>query len=280
MRSGLKEPASKGAARTDEPFDPPISRVLVALVILFVVYQASEGLQTVFAPGSVTGPALMLAAVLLPWPLGHWIGFRGYEAFGLDLRRRSAGLVASLVIVASFAFLASRAIGSDLGIYSPTAGPAIGLPAVAIVSAAFMTFVPSLAEDIITRGFLLKAVPLRLGLVGYAVATALLYTGNHVWRFDWGISEQIRLFCLGLAYGAAAYRWRTLWGAVALHWGWNLSNLLADKFIPADTLEVVQGRYLSAAVHLLLFAIVLLIPAPQVEASRQGGAAPRPNVAA
>ena len=91
-------------------------------------------------------------------------------------------------------------------------------------------------------------------------ATVELLFGVHVWRFDWGITEQVRLFCLGLAYGAAAWRWRRLWGAVALHWGWNLTNVLVDHLMPTDTIATDPARCLSAAVNLAMLAIVVLLP--------------------
>jgi membrane protease YdiL (CAAX protease family) len=83
---------------------------------------------------------------------------------------------------------------------------------------------------------------------------------NHVWRLEWGISEQIRLFALGLAYGAAAWRWRTLWGAVGLHWGWNFGNAWLGQLLPAEALHTDGARYVSAVAHLAILAVVLLLP--------------------
>jgi membrane protease YdiL (CAAX protease family) len=233
---------------------------LLAFALIFALYQTSEGLQTVFAPSSAVGPALMLGAVLVAWPLGRWLGWRGYDAYGLDLRPRSLAVLASGMLLAGLAFLASRALGAGLGIYGAAGEGGSGSLGLTLALALVTTFVPSLAEDILTRGFLLRTFPVRLSGLSYVVATALLYTANHIWRFDWGVSEQVRLFCLGLAYGAAAWRGRSLWGAVALHWGWNLTNVLADQLMPSNTLHVDAARYLSAAVNLAMLAVVLLIP--------------------
>jgi len=100
----------------------------------------------------------------------------------------------------------------------------------------------------------------------FVLLSALLYTANHVWRFDWGPTEQLRLFCLGLAYAAAAWRWQTLWAAVALHWGWNLGSVLADAVMPVSVVDVSGFRLLSAGAHLLLLALVLLLPRRPVPA--------------
>jgi membrane protease YdiL (CAAX protease family) len=236
-----------------------IARVLIAFVLIFAVYQASEGMQTVIASQSPVGPVLMILALLLAWPLGRWLGWRGYDAYGLDLRPRSFALLGAGMLVAALAFLASRSLGAALGFYtrpSPLTAASVGAVGFALVS----TFIPSVAEDILTRGFLLRTLPLHLTASSYVVLSALLYTANHVWRFDWGISEQVRLFCLGLAYGAAAWRWRSLWGAVALHWGWNLTNVLVDQLMPTATIATDPARYLSAAVNLVMLVIVVLLP--------------------
>ncbi|HQX91859.1 MAG TPA: CPBP family intramembrane metalloprotease [Thermomonas sp.] len=132
----------------------------------------------------------------------------------------------------------------------------VALPVSALGLLALTTFIPSLAEDILTRGFLLRFTPKPLGFWAYVLASALLYTGNHLWRFDWGLTEQLRLFCLGLAYAAAAYRFRSLWAAVGLHWGWNLAGAALSQAWPTTLADAASGRLVSAAVHLALFAVI------------------------
>jgi membrane protease YdiL (CAAX protease family) len=242
--------------------------VLVAFAAMFAVYQASEGLQTVIAPGNPLGPALMLVALLIAWPLGRWLGWRGYDAFGLELVRGWPLLLAAGLLLAGLAKLSALALAplsgaGTLGVASPLLDPAF------VAMALMTTFVPSVAEDILTRGFLLRTVPVRLGGVAYVAASAALYTANHVWRFDWGVTEQVRLFCLGLAYGAAAWRWRSLWGAVALHWGWNLADVLTGPVFTLDGGSVVASRLLSGGVHLALLAIVVCLPTRRKETSTQ-----------
>jgi membrane protease YdiL (CAAX protease family) len=235
-------------------------RVLIALAAMFVVYQASEGLQTVIAPGNPIGPALMLLSLLSAWPLGRWLGWRGYDAFGLELVSGWTGLLLGGILLAALAKLGALALSPVVGAGSLSGAPfALSLPFVAM--ALFTTFVPSVAEDILTRGFLLRTIPIGLGGVSYVLLSAALYTANHLWRFDWGISEQVRLFCLGLAYGAAAWRWRSLWGAVALHWGWNLADVLTGPLFTVEGGSLVASRLLSGGVHLSLVAIVLCLPA-------------------
>ena len=254
--------------RTEDRPSNSWPRVLAAFAAMFVVYQASEGLQTLVAPGSPIGPALMLVAAGMAWPLGRWLGWRGYDAFGLEFVPGWPLLLIGGVLLAALAKLAALAL-SPLAGAGPVTFDVPALPPFFVAVALVTTFVPSVAEDILTRGFLLKTVPVRLGGVAYVVASAALYTANHVWRFDWGITEQLRLFCLGLAYGAAAWRWHSLWGAVALHWGWNLSDVLTGPFFMFDGGSTEGLRAVSGGVHLALLAIVLALPARRVESASQ-----------
>lgn len=236
---------------------PALTKVIAGFVLMFVLYQAAEGAQTVIAPGNPLGPALMVAALAIAWPIGRWLGGNGFDRFGLALTGRWWAVLLGGMLIAALAKLTSLAVGAAGGIYAVSVEP-LAVPASAVAIALLSTFVPSVAEDILTRGFLLTAAPIRLNLWSFTLLSALLYTANHVWRFDWGITEQVRLFCLGLAYGAAAWRWRSLWGAVALHWGWNLTSVLADQVLALETANMDASRIISGSAHLLLLAIVLL----------------------
>lgn len=228
-------------------------RLAIGFLILFVVYQASEGLQTVFAPGNPVGPALMVLALLLAWPVGRWIDGTGYRAFGL-MRRHWLGFLGGGLVLAGLAKLAAETLAMATG--AEGFSLPVAIPASAVALAAITTFIPSVIEDILTRGFLLRFTPRPLGFLPYVLLSALLYTANHLWRLDWGFSEQVRLFCLGLAYAAAAWRLQSLWAAVGLHWGWNLAGTLASQAWPGPALDVTGGRMVSALVHLAIFAII------------------------
>lgn len=243
-------------------------RPIAAFVLLFAIYQTSEALQTWAAPASRLGPVLMVVTVLLAWPVGRWLGWRGYDAYALDLRLSSFGYLAAGMVMAMLAKLAAIAIGVGSGAYATAAHPEPVSLLLPIAFGLLTTFIPSIAEDIITRGLPLRASGIRWKASAFILLSAALYTANHIWRFDWGWTEQLRLFCLGLAYAAAAWRWRTLWCAVALHWGWNFSAVLTDLMLPLQVQDEVGARLISAGVHLALLAVVLLLPA--APARKQG----------
>jgi hypothetical protein len=123
-----------------------------------------------------------------------------------------------------------------------------------------MTFVPSLAEDLVTRGYPYRSIPVRWTGPRFVLVSSLFYVANHVYRLGLGPVEWGMLFCFGLPYAAALWRSGTLFAALGLHWGWNLGNALADGVHPYDVLRPGAGRLLSAAARLVLLTLVLVIP--------------------
>ena len=238
-------------------------KAFVAFVILFVLYQSAEGLGGRVFDNFGIQAGLMVAALLAGWPVARWLGWRGYEAYGLDLRWTSFAVLIGGLMLTLMAKGAALAAGLSSGIASVGAAPEMfGALAGAgfLASAAVTTFIPSVAEDILTRGFLLRTIGVHWTGPAFVLASAALFTVNHIYRFDWGISEQVRLFCCGLAYAAAAWRWRTLWGAVGLHWGYNLANEVWARLSPVSIDDIVAGRWLTAAIHLILLALIVVLP--------------------
>jgi membrane protease YdiL (CAAX protease family) len=248
---------------TDTHITPPTWRLAAAFAILFVVYQSAEGIGDKLLHSFAVQAVLMVAAVLVAWPLGRWLGYRGYDAWGLDLRPRSFALLAALMLLAIGAKATALLAGAAIGVYTiapatmPGPGAATGALALMLVS----TFFPSVAEDMLTRGFFLRAANRGFSGPGFVLLTAAVFAANHIYRYDWGWSEQARLFVEGCAYAAAAWRWRTLWGAVALHWGYNFAGLLFDPLVTAADASDA-GRWLTVGVHVVILVIVLLVPPP------------------
>jgi len=240
-------------------------RLIVGFLILFGLYQSAEGVGALLLHNGAVQALLMLTMLLAAWPVGRWLGYRGYDAYGLDLKAASGRLVIGGLLLAALARLAAAFWGLGDGVYALGAPPAATVSlalATAIAGAAISTFVPSIAEDILTRGFWLKAAGLRWAGPVFVLATSAIYVLNHLFRLGEGPLEWMRLFCFGLAYGCAAWRWRNLWAAVGLHWGWNLTNALLDTVVTLDAVRPEATPWLSSGAHLAMAAIVLLWPQP------------------
>jgi membrane protease YdiL (CAAX protease family) len=243
----------------------PVRRI-AGFLILFLLYQSAEGVGGLLMHNAAISATLMVAALLAAWPVGRWVlGYRGYDAYGLDRSVSAFGLVTAGLLLMGAVRLAAVFWGLADGTYALGPAPAAGsaVPG-AIAYAMLSTLVASLAEDIITRGFWLKASGLRWTAPTFILGTSLIYLLNHIYRLGDGPLEWLRLFCFGIAYAAACWRWRSLWAALGLHWGWNLANALLDVFISVNASG--PTAWLSAGSHLVVAAIVLLLPKPPARA--------------
>ena len=237
-------------------------RRAVVFVVLFVLYQSAAGIGADLLHSFAVLATLMVLCVLAAWPLGRWLGFRGYDAYALAGAAWPAWLLGGLLL-AGLANLASLAVGLGLGIFAWQPGHAIQLAQfgpTALGMASIATFVPSMAEDILTRGFWWRASGIQWHAPVFVAVSALLYTLNHIYRLGNGPSEWLMLSCFGIAYASAMVRSGSLWPAVGLHWGWNLSNSLFGDMLPTTVVDHPRAQILWAMVHLVLAVIVLALP--------------------
>jgi membrane protease YdiL (CAAX protease family) len=241
------------------------SRLLLVAAVLFFFYQLPEG---------VGNDYLMLLFPFLAWWGSRTLGFDGMRAWYLDARPGWLRLLALGLVLAIVAKFAAVAIGTQAGVYifAWAEAPRGAALAGALAFLAFSTFIPSLAEDILTRGLVMRAFPALGRQWGFIVVSAGLYVLNHIYRLHKGPVEWLTIFCYGLAYAAALYRTRTLWAAVGLHWGWNLANGLLDTFARSDLAQPAVAPFYSCAAHLVLLACALLLMRPA--AAHAGSASP------
>ncbi len=236
-------------------------RVVLAFAIPWLLYQSAEGVGMRWLHNAAVRDVLMTASVLVAWPLSRWLGWSGFGAYALGgdggWRWLPGGLL--LAVLAKFAAVW---LGLRLGVYvadaqAPAATLASLLPALPMLLLA--TFVPSLAEDILTRGYWYRAAGIRWrsGTL-FVLVSATIFVLNHIYRLGNGPQEWLMLFAFGLPYATALWRSGSLWAAVGLHWGWNLGNGLQASLLPVALRSAHGGASLSIAAHLVMLAAVLL----------------------
>jgi uncharacterized protein len=239
-------------------------RVVIAFAFLFAVYSAAEGIGVrVFHSMGVS--ALFLVAMLaLAWPVGRWLGFRGYDAYALEWRRSTPLLVAGGLVLALLLKYVAVCVGMGLGVYlarpAETAAAAAMSFAYTLPLALVVTFLPSIAEDLLTRGFIFRAKRTPWAPWAFVLVSALAYLLNHVFHLPGGPAEALMLLCFGLAYATAVVRTGNLWLAVGLHWGWNLANRLIDTVLPYDTALPMWASILSGMAHIVMLGVLFGIP--------------------
>lgn len=250
------------------PRTPSPARLALVFVILFAAYQLPEGLGQRVLHSMPVAVALLLMFLPVAWLCGRMRGYRGLDAWYLRAPRWRV-LLGGCFALAVAAKLGALVLGTEIGVYKYAGLSADG--ASIVLTALWMlpyTFFPSIAEDIVTRGFVMRAFPALSTRWIFIPLSALVFVLNHIYRLANGPAEWAMLFCFGLAYAAALFYSRSLWAALGLHWGWNYLGQFSDNVASIDALTP-NSWMLSALVHLLLLFAIMLF------SSRLGPAASR-----
>ena len=210
-------------------------------------------------------------ALLLFFPAAsvgaRWLACGFSRAYALELNARSLRWFVFLFLASVLGKAVALTVGLASGVYTvideTTSREGSLATAGAFVAIAAITFVPSLAEDMLTRGLWARAAPWRWRAGAFLVVSALVYLLNHVWRLQHGPSEWALLLCFGLAYAAALWQTGTLWAAVGLHWGWNFAGSAADRLWQFEVVRSDVAWTLSAGIHLILLAALLAFLQPK-----------------
>lgn len=228
------------------------ARALVAFAILFGIYQSAEGIGDRILHSFPAQASIMVMTVVAAWPIGRWLlRSNGYDAFGLAWRPAVIGWLALGLLIAFASKAAALVMGNWVGAYMPGATQISALSIAALPLILVSTFIPSIAEDILTRGIWMRAGPPCLRGLAFVLVTSVIYVLNHIFVLADGPAQWVRLFCFGVAYATAVIASRSLWGAVGLHWGWNLANALADRLVSLDADQAI-APWISALAHLVM----------------------------
>ena len=232
------------------------ARALIVFGVLAVAYQLPEGVGQRLLHSFAAQAALLILFFPAAYLVGRALSSTPARAYGLEwtgdaARWLPATFVAALIIKLGAAFAGVRG-----HVYAP-AGPsaAAWTP---LVTGLLVTFLPSLAEDIVTRGFWLRSAGVRWRTWPFVLVSSIIYVANHIYRLSLGPGEWTMLFAFGLAYALAAVRFNSLWPAVGLHWGWNYGNLVVEAIRPIETIDTTGAHALSIGAHLLMAVLVLI----------------------
>jgi membrane protease YdiL (CAAX protease family) len=230
-------------------------RQAIAFLLVWLPYVSSTWLAERAAEPGVSQQLLMLLSFAMIWPAA----FIARSGLGLDINRRVLFLGIGALVLGVVLQLPRWFLGEGLGIVDLGNGASLAFSSLPLLL--LTTFIPSLTEDVLTRGFPLFAWASRRWPSGILILfSAALYVLNHLWRFDWGWTEQVRLFAMGIAYAAAAWRFRSLWAAIGLHWGGNLAVGLFGGWFSVTVVDVDMDRLLFALANVLLAVAIMALP--------------------
>lgn len=257
-------------------------KTLLGFVLLFLAYQAPEGIGQRLLGSFAWQGALIGVFFIVAYAVGRWRSepardtpapdTHALDTYALSRFGGHRAVTAAFFVAAVCVKLAAVAVGLQFGVYvgGDVIVSSVGGFASALAIAAPMTFFPSIAEDMVTRGYLFRArnggrEPSGWAPAPFVVFSAIVYVLNHVFRLGLGPSEWFMLFVFGSVYALALVRTGSLWPAVALHWGWNYANAGVDAVWAIASDAPARARLLSSAAHIVLAGVVWILtrPAPR-----------------
>lgn len=239
---------------------PQLLLPLVHFLLLFGVYHLPEFLQRHYQkPLLLFFELNMLLFVAIAFFIGRQKNKNGLETFGLlSFRQHKGNLFKGLIIGFSLSALANFIPAwlnwSEISVQ-------FSLQKVVTQTALFSigTLFPSLAEDILTRGFLKAYFPEKWNIKWLVPLSAAVYTLNHIFRLN-KPDVLLYLFILGLFLMWSYAITGSLWLTLGIHWGSNIAyqffaNLVATSPIKETGLENYLLALCYSGGFLIAFAL-------------------------
>ncbi len=231
-----------------------IGSFITGFIILFVVYHFPEYFSAFWIMATFKIGFLIVAFILAR--LQGWKGLGGY---GLGFTSKWAtNLIAGLSIGLLF-FALSVFVSVKLGYEEITGIGSFKSVISQLPMILLMTSIPSVAEDILTRGYLYGHLKFMKPL-GWILLSSIVYVLNHIWRLQDGAAVLSYLFLLGIVLASAVWLTKSLWLAFGIHWGANIAFESTNSIIPTKTLVQHDGStWLLAASWALLLVILAML---------------------
>ena len=222
-------------------------------MVLFAVYHLPDVIHTTWAP-YVAIPLVLVVADLV----ARAQRARGLRAYGLAVH---AGWLRNLMlgvgVGVGFAVLAHAVmigLGDERVQDVAPAGSWIELAPQIVV----MTLIPSLAEDLLTRGYLFRFFVPRMSTTTWIGLSSLVFVGNHVTRLGQGAPILLYLLAIGLATAWALAFTGSLWTTLGLHWGGNLVYVASISVVRVDATDTGNATsWILAACDLAMFGFCI-----------------------
>lgn len=226
-------------------------KAIAGFIILFLLYHAAEyclGRNNNIAAFLV----LMGTCIATAYFIARWMGLGGNAAWGLPIQKTSIrltaiGLILGLIIYTS-AFLARLALGAEIITGTPSFSQALTGSIVFILG----TILPSLAEDILTRGYLYKFFHSKMSSTAFVLLSSIVFTANHIDRYDAGFTIFLFLFITGVCLAIPLAITGNLWYSFGMHWAGNIVYRITN-----DVLQTAPGSNRSYSMWVLILFVSL-----------------------
>lgn len=244
-------------------FFSPVKRVLIAFigfVILFVLYHLPELFQNYYhKPLIWLLEAGMMLFVMVAYLIGkrkYKDGFRTYGLFAFSKHWRN--LAKGLLIGISITILANMV---PVWLHWNKISIHVEWEQILFQSLLFSigTLLPSLAEDMLTRGYLMAYWPERWSSNLLILFSAGVYVLNHIFKLN-KPDVMLYLFVLGIILMWAFVVTRNLWLTLGIHWGGNIAYQFFANTASFETLkDTGMENFVLAGCYVLGFGLVFLL---------------------
>lgn len=223
---------------------------ITGFIALFIVYHFPEFFSALWIAA-----VFKIGFLVVAFLIAKWQGWKGIGGFGLSLHKAWArNLLLGLVIGLCF-FLLSEFIAVKAGYEKYISAESFSNVLKQLPLILLMTFFPSIAEDILTRGYLYAHLNPKLKPAVFIILSSGIYVLNHIWRLEEGLPVLSYLFLLGIALAWAIINTGSLWLTLGIHWGSNIAFLTLARVTKTETLSKTAATWILAA----SFAVMLIV---------------------
>ncbi len=209
---------------------------IAGFLLLFFIYHFPE-FFTAFWIMAVFKIGFILVAFFLALAQG-WKGLGGY---GLGLHRGWGRNLAGGILIGLTFFGISMLASYGAGFEEMLGAVSMSTIARQLPMLLLMTAIPSIAEDILTRGYLFGHIGRAMKPAAWVLVSSAVYVLNHIWRLDEGPAVLIYLFLLGAVLAYTVWITHSLWLAFGIHWGANIAFESSRSFIHSKSLVTHEG---------------------------------------
>ncbi len=231
---------------------------LIGFLILFFIYHFPEFFSAFWIMATFKIGFLVAAFFLAVAQ-----GWQGFNRYGLGLKPRwrihlITGLLLGFVFFALSFFISVRMEYEKITAFASITAIAQQLPLILL-----MTAIPSLAEDILTRGYLYTPFGKSMKPLFWVLFSSGIYVLNHIWRLDDGPAVLSYLFIFGMVLAYAVWIVNSLWLAFGIHWGANIAFESIQAFIQTKAVatDATSTWILASVWGALLVLLLITMPA-------------------
>lgn len=224
------------------------------LLVLFVIYHFPEFFSALWIAA-----IFKIGFLIVAFLIANWQGWKGLGGYGLTLHRGCIKNLISGLLIGVIFFVLSESLSIKANYEKLVSVESFTSVIKLLPLTLLMTFFPSIAEDILTRGYLYGHLQKILNPAIFILISSLFYVLNHIWRLTEGAHVLSYLFILGMALAWALYYTKSLWLTLGIHWGANIAFEMTRAATTTQTLNKTMSTWILAVCFALMFMVTIVV---------------------